>query len=104
MLVLTRKPGQSFHVGDHLIVTVAGLDADGATLRTVVTSGGVDLKLRSELVIHLSLQIGDDITIKLLDIEPGQARIGIDAPKGMPIHRGESYEEHRQKHLARASV
>lgn len=38
------------------------------------------------------IMIGDEIMIKLVKGE-GTVRIGIEAPKGLPIVRGELYEE-----------
>ena len=39
-----------------------------------------------------SIRIGDDVTITIMRIEPGQVRVGIDAPRGVPVHREEVYE------------
>ena len=36
--------------------------------------------------------IGDDVNICILGIRGNQARIGIDAPKDIPVHREEIYE------------
>jgi carbon storage regulator len=38
-----------------------------------------------------SIQIGDDIEIKILGIEGDQIKIGINAPKSIDIHRKEIY-------------
>lgn len=38
-----------------------------------------------------SIQIGDDIEIKILAIEGEQIKIGIDAPRNVDIHRKEIY-------------
>ena len=35
------------------------------------------------------IQIGDNVTITLLSIRGGVARLGIDAPKDVPVHRKE---------------
>jgi carbon storage regulator len=37
------------------------------------------------------INIGDSITIKVLSIQEGQVKIGIVAPKDMPIYRAEIY-------------
>ncbi len=38
-----------------------------------------------------TLVIGDDVTITILGIKGNQARIGINAPKDLPVHREEIY-------------
>jgi carbon storage regulator len=37
--------------------------------------------------IDESLRIGDDITVKVIGIKGNQVRIGISAPKDIPVHR-----------------
>jgi carbon storage regulator len=37
------------------------------------------------------IRIGDDISIKVLDIDGHQIRIGIDAPKTVEVHREEVF-------------
>ena len=44
-----------------------------------------------------SLMIGNDIEISLVDIQGDQVRIGINAPKSVPIHRKEIFEEIRDE-------
>lgn len=40
-----------------------------------------------------SLMIGEDIEIVVVDIQGDRVRIGINAPKKLPVHRKEVYEE-----------
>ncbi|MCX8065911.1 MAG: carbon storage regulator CsrA [Candidatus Hydrogenedentes bacterium] len=47
-----------------------------------------------------SIMIGDDIEVKILEIKENQVKIGINAPRSVPVHRLEVYllikEENRQ--------
>jgi len=39
-----------------------------------------------------SIMIGDNIVITVVDIRGDKVRLGIDAPKEVPVHRQEVYE------------
>ena len=39
--------------------------------------------------INQRIYIGDDITITVCEVDRGKVRIGIEAPRGMPIFREE---------------
>ena len=38
------------------------------------------------------IMIGDDVTITVVDIRGDKVRLGIDAPKNIPVHRQEVYD------------
>jgi carbon storage regulator len=42
-----------------------------------------------------SLKIGDDVTITVLSVRGSQVRIGVAAPKHVPVHREEIYKRIR---------
>ena len=39
-----------------------------------------------------TLMIGDDVQITILNVIGNQVRIGVDAPKHVPVHREEIYQ------------
>ena len=43
-----------------------------------------------------SINIGDDVTVRILDIQGNQTRVGVSAPRAVPVHREEIY--YRAKH------
>ena len=46
-----------------------------------------------------SVKIGDDITIMVLNVQGGNVRLGIEAPKEVPVHRKEVYDAiYQQEH------
>ena len=42
--------------------------------------------------IQESIYIGDDVKIKIIGIQDGQVKLGIEAPKGITGHRKEIYD------------
>ncbi|MCK9455325.1 MAG: carbon storage regulator CsrA [Sulfurimonas sp.] len=47
-----------------------------------------------------SIVIGDDITIKIISIEKGVVKLGIDAPKSVSIVRNELLEDVKDANIA----
>ena len=46
---------------------------------------------------HQVIRIGDDIQIMVIDLRDDSVRLGITAPKDMPVHREEVYEAIRKQ-------
>jgi carbon storage regulator len=50
------------------------------------------------------INIGDDITITLVEIKGTQVKLGIEAPKTIEIHRQEIYERIREENLSSSDI
>jgi len=50
------------------------------------------------------INIGDDITVTLLEIKGAQVKLGIQAPKSIGIHRNEIYEKIREENLRSSNI
>ncbi|TGB02367.1 carbon storage regulator CsrA [Halobacillus salinus] len=51
-----------------------------------------------------SIQIGEDIEIKVLSIEGNQVRLGVDAPSNIDVHRKEIYISIQEENKEAASM
>jgi carbon storage regulator len=39
------------------------------------------------------LRIGDEVSVTVLDVKGNQVRLGVDAPKDVPVHREEIFQK-----------
>jgi carbon storage regulator len=49
--------------------------------------------------VNESLMIGDQISVRVLEVKGSQVRLGVNAPREVPVHRKEVYER-VQKEMA----
>lgn len=94
MLILTRRPAEKVHMGDHITVTVIEIYNESKVCLRIDYAPTCDCELRG-LEKHTTLRIGDthDIAtgmdVTLLELRGNQARIGFNAPRDVSIDRPE---------------
>ena len=85
MLVLTRREGEGLLIGNDIRVTVL-----------IVFEKRIKLQLKDLENKVITCRLGattpirDDITVKVVDIDQKQVKLGIEAPKDMKIDREEA--------------
>ena len=50
-----------------------------------------------------SIMVGDDVEITIVDVRGDKVRLGITAPKSIPVHRREVYEAIKREQQAKAA-
>lgn len=50
------------------------------------------------------INIGDNITVTLIEIKGNQVKLGIEAPKYIEIHRQEIYERIKEENLGSSGI
>ena len=53
--------------------------------------------------INQSIMIGDDVRIVVVGVDRDQVKLGIEAPRAVPVHRSEIYDEIQRANVAAAS-
>ena len=53
--------------------------------------------------LNQSIMIGDDVRIVVVSVDRDTVKIGIEAPRAIPVHRSEVYEEIQLANRAAAS-
>jgi carbon storage regulator len=54
--------------------------------------------------INQSIMIGDDVRIVVVGVDRDQVKIGIEAPRAVPVHRSEIYDEIQRSNLTAAGM
>jgi carbon storage regulator len=53
--------------------------------------------------LNQAIMIGDDVRVVIVSVDRDQVKLGIEAPREVPVHRSEVYEEIRKSQKAGAS-
>jgi carbon storage regulator len=51
-----------------------------------------------------AIRIGDDIEISIIEVRGDTVRIGIDAPRSVPVYRREVFDQIREENIKAAKV
>jgi sRNA-binding carbon storage regulator CsrA len=94
MLILSRQVDESIVVGRDVVVTPTDIDAGGARVivRGTMVGGANDggrFDAVHELAPGASFPVGPMIVVTLVEVRGGFARLGVHAPKSMPVRRKE---------------
>jgi len=54
--------------------------------------------------VNEKIMVGDDVEITVLSVTGGQVRLGVEAPKDVPVHREEIYQQIKQKQGSRSTL
>jgi len=54
--------------------------------------------------VEESIVIGDTITVRILGVQDGQVKIGIEAPKEVKVYRSELYDQIQQENIEASKV
>ena len=98
MLHLTRRVGEKIIIGDKdVVITVIELHSKSAVLETDVKMISYSLTASSVDAFGVGesralLISGEVITVALIAMGGSTAKIGVDAPKAIAIHREEIYD------------
>jgi carbon storage regulator CsrA len=96
MRLITRRGGESFHIGNGIKVTLVSVRGKEVELSIGTLDESKSFrKWMSKNVTpkyRESLQIGDNINIKVVSVGDNMARLEIEAPDESKEHREETHE------------
>jgi carbon storage regulator len=96
MRLITRRGGESFHIGNNIKVTVLSVRGNKVELSIGMLDESKSFrKWMSKNVTpkyRESLRIGDNVNIKVVSVGDNMARLEIEAPDESKVHREETHE------------
>jgi len=96
MRLITRRGGESFHIGNNIKVTVFSVRGHKVELSIGTIDESKSFRTwRSKNVTpkyRESFQVGDKINIKVVSVGDNMARLEIEAPDESRAHREETHE------------
>ncbi len=51
-----------------------------------------------------TITVGDEVVVTVLEVKGTQVKLGVEAPKGVTVHRGEVYERIQEENRLAAGV
>lgn len=85
-LILSRRSGESIIIGGSVVFTVRSIRSYGALVEVT----GIQQPIRKSMHIGESLEIPEvETEVTLLTQRGAQVRIGVNAPKEVPVNREE---------------
>lgn len=95
MLILSRKAGESVRLERDGVVTyldVQQVTGGNCTMRVLCMKADMPIKV-DRIRFKDSMQIADGVTVTVLDLNKGHAKLGFDAPRDVRILRTELIKE-----------
>ena len=96
MRLITRRGGESFHIGNNIKVTVVSVRGNKVELSigTIDESKSFRVWMSKNFTpkYRESFQVGDNINIKVVSVGDNMARLEIEAPGESKVHRKETHE------------
>lgn len=103
MLVLSRQIDETLMIGDAILVTVVSISPEMTTLHVCYDDDEQHVEQKCALEIDDRIEITDEVHVSVVDIRGDKVRLAVRAPRTVPVHRKEVYEQLRRETRAAAN-